>query len=174
MASRQWSPEELARHVPVSNMTWRRLLERADGEPIPAKYAAVLERLETPTATGLAGLDPVEVVLTGLQQTQAQVLRSLEADGAAVSKGAALVKQAAGLFKRTGLPAGLKEMVVDLKRLWPTLSRGGQALVLGGLAYFINPFDLIADAVITVGFLDDLGVMALVHARITGQRRDAR
>ncbi len=35
-------------------------------------------------------------------------------------------------------------------------------LLLGALAYFVNPFDLIPDFILTVGFLDDVSVLGFV------------
>lgn len=178
--ARGWSPEELAQHVPVSNMTWRRLLSRQDSDALPAKYQALLARLESPAAADAAAsaqdepaLDPVQVVLSGMGQTQAGVLSSMEADGAAVAAPREVLAQSTKRFRDRLVPTHVREMVADLRARWPQLGRAGQALVVGGLAYFLNPFDLIADSVLTVGFIDDLGVLTLIHGRLAGTRGTA-
>ncbi|MBL9039271.1 MAG: DUF1232 domain-containing protein [Archangium sp.] len=162
---RGWSCEALAAQVPISNMTLRRLLTKPDEALVPEKYQQLLNGLLSPPAAP-AQLDPVEVVLSGMQQTRAEVLASLEADGRGVRKPELVLRDVGRRFDARDVPRAAMEMLSELRTHFPKVGRAGQALILGGLAYFLNPFDLIADTIVAVGFIDDLGVLALIHARM--------
>ncbi len=49
------------------------------------------------------------------------------------------------------------------------LSTTDKALIVGTLAYFINPFDIIPDMIPFVGFVDDLTIIALVYRYLTNR-----
>lgn len=166
LEDRGWSCEVLAQQVPVSNMTWRRLLEKADQHPIPPKYVTLLEKLEVSAAPPSA-INPTQVVLSGMRQTKSEVLASLEDDGRAIRRPAPLLARVTARFRDATVPKRAATLLADLRRRFPTVSRSGQALILGGFAYFINPFDLIADTIPTVGFVDDIGVLLLIQSRLT-------
>lgn len=51
------------------------------------------------------------------------------------------------------------------------ISNRDKAIVLGALLYFINPIDLIPDITFPIGFLDDMGIIALVY-RYLSHRAD--
>ena len=53
----------------------------------------------------------------------------------------------------------------------PEVHWGKKALALGALLYFIVPFDSIPDFAPFVGYLDDIGVIALVVAYLGKQLR---
>ncbi|MEN9799354.1 MAG: hypothetical protein RL653_3050, partial [Pseudomonadota bacterium] len=169
--SRGWSPEVLADKVPVSNMTWRRLLAKADAEPLPAKYRALLSPLAGEGgAVSTDGLDPVGVVLSGMQQTRSEVLSSLSTDGAAVARPRQVLAESGRRLRSGLLPSRLVRLLRSLRSAYALAGRAGQALILGGLVYFLNPFDLIADSIVSVGLVDDLGVLSLIHARLGGKK----
>ena len=52
-----------------------------------------------------------------------------------------------------------------------------RATLLGALAYFVMPVDIIPDVLLGIGFTDDVtvlaGVIAMVRAHITDRHRDA-
>lgn len=52
------------------------------------------------------------------------------------------------------------------------LSRRDKAIVLGALIYFINPLDIIPDPTLFIGFLDDMGVVALVYRYLSHRSDD--
>ncbi len=52
------------------------------------------------------------------------------------------------------------------------LSRRDKAIVIGALIYFINPLDLIPDPTLFIGFLDDMGVIALVYRYLSHRADD--
>jgi uncharacterized membrane protein YkvA (DUF1232 family) len=173
LRSRAWSPEQLAAQVGVSNMTWRRLLARRDAQRVPDKYRAVLERhFAPPAAPSAAELDPVAVVLSGAGATKSAVLSGIRAEGAAVAEVEPLVRDVEAKARKTRrLPARLSELVVRLIEQVPKASNAAKALILGGLLYFLNPLDLVADAILGIGFVDDLGVLVLIRERLKARRK---
>ena len=86
---------------------------------------------------------------------------------------------AAGLLlqKRGSRLVGFKTELLALLRMLRQVVSGRYRQVpqrtllaaLAGLVYFVNPLDLIPDAVLLVGFLDDLAVLAWVLRQV---RRD--
>ena len=44
------------------------------------------------------------------------------------------------------------------------------ALIVGALLYFLNPLDLVADALVGIGFLDDVGVLGIVLRKLRAGR----
>jgi hypothetical protein len=128
-----WSPETLAGHVPVSNMTWRRLLAKPADAPLPAKDRFLLASLEPGGSVPAGeGLDPVDVVLSGIRQTRAEVLTGMSAEGAAVAVPRRLLTES---WKRVGsgpLPRRLVALVKDLRQHYGVVGKAGQVLILGG------------------------------------------
>lgn len=51
-----------------------------------------------------------------------------------------------------------------MKAITEKIPAKSRALAMGALLYFVNPFDLIPDALMGVGYLDDFAVLALVCA----------
>jgi uncharacterized membrane protein YkvA (DUF1232 family) len=51
----------------------------------------------------------------------------------------------------------------------PTRTRG---ILIGALAYFVMPFDLVPDLLAMVGFSDDIAVLTAAFAAISGQIKD--
>ncbi|MCY3003852.1 MAG: YkvA family protein [Planctomycetota bacterium] len=162
------SPERLAERTGVSNMTWRRLLARPDATLIPEKYRAVLLKfgeVRTPE------LDPQELVLSGLGGSEDAVLESVARDGERTTDVDVLVRDVER--KRAtarALPRRLSTALADLLGQLPKSTLGTKALVVGALLYFLNPLDLVADALIGIGFLDDVGITVLVLKRLAMRR----
>lgn len=171
LAERGWSPEQLAAQVGVSNMTWRRMLARPDSTRILDKYRAVLERHCAAPALG-AGLDPVRVVVSGLGGSERAVLKTIASGGAAAPAEPEVLAQVERKRARArAIPGRLLESVSGLLALLPTATRTARLLILGGLLYFVNPFDLVADAVLGIGFVDDIGIALLIHKRLGLRKR---
>ena len=151
------SPENLAERVPVSNMTWRRLLRRPDDDELPEKYRQLLEKHL---------LSPVSVVTSGFKQSEKQIADSLAMQGAEADSD--IVTRDSE--KRSETESGARGLRRDVSTLVAALRAGASAahrpLILGALLYFLNPFDLVADAVVGLGFIDDLGVLSIAAARI--------
>ncbi len=172
LADRGWSCERLSNHVAVSNMTWRRLLRLPDDEPIPQKYRPHLEPLlpESTDSTHEAMPDPVALVVSGLGGTKANALRHLSNCGRKESAPETLWNRITKISAELVIPTLLTQLVYELKSLLKATSRSGRLLVLGALAYFLNPLDLVADHLIAIGLLDDIGVMMLVKSHLTARR----
>lgn len=70
-------------------------------------------------------------------------------------------------IKQCAKKAG-KELIRNVLILWyafPAASAGDKAIIVGALAYFISPLDVIPDY-LPGGFVDDAGVVAAAVAKI--------
>lgn len=54
----------------------------------------------------------------------------------------------------------------------PTTPLRTRGILLGALAYFVMPFDLIPDVLAMVGFSDDIAVLTAAFAAISGQIKE--
>jgi uncharacterized membrane protein YkvA (DUF1232 family) len=54
----------------------------------------------------------------------------------------------------------------------PTTPMRTRGILLGALAYFVLPFDLIPDVLAMVGFSDDIAVLTAAFAAISGQIKE--
>jgi len=54
----------------------------------------------------------------------------------------------------------------------PTTPMRTRGILLGALAYFVMPFDLIPDVLAMVGFSDDIAVLTAAFAAISGQIKE--
>lgn len=173
LADRGWSCERLSNLVAVSNMTWRRLLRLPDSEPIPKKYRPHLERLsspesQTPAQNGVP--DPVTLIISGLGGTKENAIRHLSNCGRSEPSPDTLWSRITKISAELIIPTLLTQLVSELKPWLNKASRSGRLLVLGALAYFLNPLDLIADHLVAIGLLDDIGVMMLVKSHLTSRK----
>jgi uncharacterized membrane protein YkvA (DUF1232 family) len=163
------SPEQLAERTGVSNMTWRRLLSKRDATQLPEKYRAVLERHFAPNPPEL---DEKRIALAGLGGSESAVLRRVAEDASAIESETRLLREVERKRKSVrGLPARLGASLADLLERLPRASLAAKALILGALAYFLNPLDLVADALLGIGFLDDAGVVAIVLKKLSLTKR---
>lgn len=170
-----WSPEDLALSVPVSNMTWRRLLKQPGHTILHHKYQELLsQKFSTQVQGRIDGMNPEEVVTSGMELKPNQVIRKLQDDGAQCDDHEILFRKAKAKQKLTRVPKDLVQKIGSLLGTFPKASFGMKTLILGGVAYFINPFDLIADGVFTIGFIDDVGVVALIEAYMKKVNKNKR
>lgn len=161
------SPEELAREVKISNMTIRRLLKKPSSTLLPERYRLLL--------TLKLGQKP-DVQKLGLKLHAAALgeikpfLRELEeigrgAGGVPKLKHQIKSKIAGKDFSGTFCSALVQQLVLSASSR--TLPRALRYTAIGALVYFINPFDFIPDAMVSIGYLDDFAVLSLVSELIT-------
>jgi uncharacterized membrane protein YkvA (DUF1232 family) len=169
LAERSESPEQLAARTGVSNMTWRRLLAKRDSVTLPEKYRAILERHFAPAPPAL---DAHQIAVAGLGGSELAVLERMERDGRATRDMEIVVRDAERKRGATpGLPEHLTSTLAALVAMAPSASLAAKALIAGALLYFLNPLDLVADALIGIGFLDDAGVVAIVLKKLSLTKR---
>jgi uncharacterized membrane protein YkvA (DUF1232 family) len=48
----------------------------------------------------------------------------------------------------------------------PEVPKKEKAIIIGALGYFIMPFDLVADPTVAVGYVDDIGALALALGKV--------
>ncbi len=162
------SPEQLAVRTGVSNMTWRRLLAKRDATTLPEKYRAILERHFAPAPA----LDPEGLALSGHGGSESQLLQRVAHDGRATENLDEVVRDADRKRSTTPhLPERLVAHLAGLVALVPSAPLAAKALIAGALLYFLNPFDLVADALVGIGFIDDIGVLGIVVRKLRGNGR---
>jgi len=168
LAKRGESPEQLAERTGVSNMTWRRLLQRRDATRLPAKYRAILERHFAPAPPEL---DADRIARTGLGGSEAALLKRVARDGRGADDADAILRDTERKQRSLrGVPERLTATLASLLALAPTAPVAAKALIVGALLYFLNPFDLVADALVGIGFIDDVGVLSIVLRKLRGVR----
>ena len=69
-----------------------------------------------------------------------------------------------------GVPERLTATLASLLALAPTAPMAAKALIVGALLYFLNPLDHVADALVGIGFIDDVGVLSIVLRKLRGVR----
>ena len=76
--------------------------------------------------------------------------------------------------KRYSLKFGVKPiyLLLLLFYLIPKVSIIDKAIIIGGLGYFISPFDIIPDAIPVVGYIDDMAVLMFVYSRVKSNLDD--
>lgn len=175
------SPEEFALLVAVSNMTIRRLLKKTNNAIIPIKYQNLMKE----TVLALSGtsnssnslnnlksdqVEPIEIVKQGFNRSEEEILKmiSLDISNDKIKSSAGVLDSAIKLEssqKNPVLKSKVKKLISIFEKKSPLHMY--RAVIVGGLLYFINPFDLIPDAILSLGFLDDIGIMSLILKKIT-------
>lgn len=172
LESQGLSPETLAERAHISNMTIRRMVRKPPATRIPEKYHLQLDH-----ALGIAPLadDEVARMLAGGEGDFAKLLCELEKDGRAYDRGLGELKRdVSQKLKEPGVTSGIRHSV---KTVLTALSAKGipmrqKMLALGAILYFVNPIDLIPDAIPVAGYLDDFGVLAIVTAILARWQRE--
>ncbi|MBY0472044.1 DUF1232 domain-containing protein [bacterium] len=159
------SPEQFAKRVHLSHMTIRRWLKKGPEHKLPTKYLLLMnEHINSPSGS-LAGKNPL-----GTPKNFADLIHQLEETGAAqVHESVRLESGVNEKLTEKGIDPFFKNYCGKLisnmnSSKIPSKSR---ALCAGALAYFINPFDVIPDAVPLIGYMDDLAVMGAVLNLLT-------
>lgn len=158
------SPEAISKKIPLSNMTIRRLLQLADTKPIPEKYqlhvASILRPGEPPAAAATPH-HPVDA-FQGEDMISQLINDAKNADDAEKIK-SDLEKK----IKKESFHTTILNSVRTLREYaFAKASSKKKWIALGAILYFINPFDIVPDALPVVGYLDDIGVMTLAIQQI--------
>lgn len=167
MEARNLSAEQVARDTRISNMTIRRLLKHDPKTSVPPKYELQIRTL----LRGAPEIARPEAWL-GLPELQSadfgSLLTEIEHSGENCKDVAQLEKDAKSKLSDPNVGRLLKENVQKLIRAVRSKKLGmkERAAALGALIYFVNPFDLIPDAVPGVGYIDDFAILVLVVALI--------
>lgn len=158
------SPETLGQATNISNMTLRRLIRRNASARIPSRYHVQLDFYEQ---RGSFPQPAVPTVGPAQYQTFRPLIRQIEKEGGQVKSLTALktrIRKKLTDRKLSKMFSGHVKNFLDKATHSP--SRKLRALSAGALLYFLNPFDLLPDAVIGVGYLDDFAVFSLITAII--------
>jgi len=146
-------------------MTLRRILAQDDRQVLPNKYKILFSSIPKGTATETQEIHSLEIVLSGMSKSKDLILADIKADGDVVDKQSVCLKTETKL-NTSKAPSSIVREIKMLVALLPNIGRYGQALILGAFVYFINPLDLIADSIVALGFLDDLGILCLVRKQL--------
>ncbi len=76
--------------------------------------------------------------------------------------------------KRYALKFGVKPIYILLLLFYliPKVSFANKAIIIGGLGYFISPFDIIPDAIPVAGYIDDMAVLMFVYSTVKSNLDD--
>ena len=73
-------------------------------------------------------------------------------------------------IKKVAKTAGIKVIYYVLIACYllkkPDVPKKEKAIIIGALGYFIMPFDLVPDFTVGVGYVDDLGALALALGKV--------
>lgn len=173
MEANKLSPESLASKVSISNMTIRRMLDRKSNEKISEKYWPLFDRLlaNEPDATDAHLLQISANLFTDFDS----LTQDLERAGLEEQDVEKVEKDVHSKMKSEPIGSGLKN---SLKILLKTLSgskipMSSRAIALGALLYFLNPVDLIPDALPGVGYLDDMAVATVAISAIVRKSKES-
>lgn len=151
------SPEEVSLKVNISNMTLRRLLQKAPQTLIPKKYALQLERLKYPDLSNVENME--EYLNQAGEEIAGKKMDQIKVDLDSKLKSAPVDQSFKDKIKMLG------------KVAFNSTHRQAQVIAIGALLYFINPFDLIPDYM-PFGYVDDLGVVTIAIAAIVKVKQD--
>lgn len=172
LKTHQVSPEVLAKQISLSNMTIRRMLERKPNEPIPEKYWPLFDQL---TATTIYSNPPS---LPELAMDFDRVLEDLETSGSENANVEKVEKETRSKMDQASVGESLRHLIlVLLESLSAAKAKANpkaHAIALGALIYFVNPLDLIPDALPAVGFLDDFAVLTIAVSAIAKISKSTR
>jgi uncharacterized membrane protein YkvA (DUF1232 family) len=154
LSERKLSPEAFARDTKISNMTIRRMLQRPTRWKLPEKYHLTLDH---------QGTSGIELPMFSLAGDFKVLMKDLEKSGREIKNVEDLSRKVERKVSKAKIG---KNFVSHVKFLMQAITQKlpakSKALAMGALVYFVNPFDLIPDALVGVGYLDDFAVLALV------------
>lgn len=163
MDSRNISPELLTINLPFSNMSVRRWIQKGDSFQIPEKYQIHISLLIRNSST--EALD-TEINSLNIDPHCKNLEEQLSQLGA--RQGSDIFKKLELKKKNKRVSSSFLKQVLFLKRFaLSSENRKIQMIALGALAYFINPFDFIPDQLVAVGYIDDIGIVALTLEKIS-------
>lgn len=167
MKKNSLSPEFVSRQIPLSNMTIRRLLRLADSKVIPDKYQVHISQLfvkDSKHSDGKAIVNPQDLdnqdmisqlIIDAENTENADKVKSVKID---------LEKK----IRKESFQSTILNFIKTLRKYAFMKGHSKEKLIaLGALLYFINPFDIVPDALPGIGYIDDIGVMSLVIQQIT-------
>lgn len=169
LESEKLSPESFARKCLISNMTIRRYLARPEDSPLPMKYWAAFDQA---TLSSPSENHPSEAWFAeAMEQDFSGLADSLEESGQGEHDLNQMGEDISAKKENPNVGKKLKEAASVLFNAIKNnqLPNRDRFLAIGALIYFLNPVDLIPDAMPGVGFLDDYAVLSMVVARLAMQ-----
>ena len=156
MKKNSLSPEFVSRQIPLSKMTIRRLLRLADSKVSPDKYQVHISQLFVKDSKHSASQDMISQLITDAENTEnADKVKSVKID---------LEKK----IKKESFQSTILNFIKTLRKHAFMKGHSKEKLIaLGALLYFINPFDIVPDALPGIGYIDDIGVMSIAIQQIT-------
>jgi uncharacterized membrane protein YkvA (DUF1232 family) len=165
------SPERLGEATNISNMTLRRLLKKYPTARIPTRYQVQLDFYEM-GSPAIAELPNGPTPAHSVEYEKFQpLIKQLEEEGSKYKDVTSLKRSIRSKLADRKLHKTFFGQVQSLIKATTDAGRKTRALSIGALLYFINPFDLIPDAVVGIGYLDDFAVVSLISAMVFDLKR---
>lgn len=153
------SPEQLSKRIPISNMTFRRLLKQDDSKELPEKYQRLLET----DSTGHNAVDYAQAHTLSDPKSFDSIVEQLATDGEKVEKPEEVERQYKEKVKKFKLDVRFKQALRTLyDEAFSPKSTATMGMALGAILYFLNPADLIPDLIPGFGFIDDFSIATLM------------
>lgn len=170
MKKNRFSPEFVSRQIPLSNMTIRRLLRLTDSKVIPDKYQVHISQLLVRDSKHSAAKATAESQDLASQDMIAKLIIDAEKNENTEKVKSDLEKK----IKKESFQSTILNFIKALRKYAFMKGHSKEKLIaLGALLYFINPFDIVPDALPGIGYIDDIGVMSLAVQQITSMIKGA-
>lgn len=174
MVAHDLSPEALARKVLLSNMTIRRMLRLKPSEKISEKYWHLFDQLLEVDSKEMNS--HLQQISSSLVADFKSLTEDLEKAGSEAKDIDQIKEDVRSKMENKAIGSSLK---TSIKVLLGALSGSNtsiksRAIAVGALLYFLNPVDLIPDALVGVGYLDDIAVASVAISAIKNGSRAAR
>jgi uncharacterized membrane protein YkvA (DUF1232 family) len=164
MKEKGLSPERLGTSTNISNMTLRRLLKKYPTSKIPQRYQVQLDFYET----GVPNVEIPAISAVADYDKFQPLIKHIEEEGSKFKDMAGLKRAIKTKLTDRKLHKTFFSQLQNLIKTSSVTTRKTRALAVGALLYFINPFDLIPDAVVGIGYLDDFAVVSLISSLVLG------
>jgi uncharacterized membrane protein YkvA (DUF1232 family) len=163
------TPEQFAPLVQLSHMTIRRLLRESDKKKISPKYHANFDAVTEPRDADAVAIG----LLSGEVQDFGMLMGDLEEKGRAVKDIETVGTEMNEKFKVSKIGKGLRTRLETLFKAVSDKSTSPKfrLLALGAIIYFLDPLDIIPDALVGVGYIDDFAVISLVLGAMVASKK---
>jgi uncharacterized membrane protein YkvA (DUF1232 family) len=145
-------------------MTIRRLLRLTDSKVIPDKYQVHISQLlvkDSKHSTAKASVEHQDLA-------SQDMISKLIVDAEKAENTDKVKVDLEKKIKKESFQSTILNFIKTLRKYAFMKGHSKEKLIaLGAILYFINPFDIVPDALPGIGYIDDIGVMSIAVQQIT-------